>query len=352
MNLKRGNVSRRISWIVGVVVAVVLSAAAPASAGVPIGLGPHSGNYGVHTLIDNGEYAGAACSYSSVGVIQKIGIRAPIVFAFNRTSAVDTQKVGWRYHIQYSQDGNSWSNSTTSTLVKATATDKVNAHFPARTYTFDLIPLTTYFRVTIDLLWFYPDATHVDGQAKHVVGWYRIAPQIAQTWCPEQRPKTVITPPPSGHSGNYGVHTLIDNGEYPGTTCVYYNTQSNDFLRSMVVRPPIVYAVDRTSGVDTQTVGWKYTIQYTSDNTTWHPLATSTLVKATATDHTNARFGSRTYDFAPFPPYAYRVVVHILWFYPTSSVKNGSAAHLVGYYQGAGPGVSFVNPGLCGDTLG
>lgn len=347
-----GQATRRVSWIVGVVVAVILLAAAPAAAGVPIGFGPHSGNYGVHTLIDNGEYAGAACGYNSIGTIQNIGIRGPIVFGFNRTSAVDTQKVGWRYRIQDSDDGNSWSNVSTSNLVKATATDKVNAHFPARTFNFEIVPLTTYFRVTIDLFWFYPDATHVDGRANHVVEWYRIDSQIAQTWCPEQQPKTVVTLPPPGHSGNYGLHSLIDNGEYPGVTCVYNNTKDNDFLRSMVVRAPIVYAVDRTSGVDTQTVGWKYTIQYTSDNTTWHPLVTSTLVKATATDHANARFGSRTYDFGPFPSYSYRVVVHILWFYPTSSVKNGTAAHLVTYYRGGGPGVSFVTTDFCGDTLG
>jgi hypothetical protein len=333
------------------VIAVMLAASAPVSAGIIIG--PHSGHYGVHTPIDTGEYAGAICGYSNIGQLDTIKIRRPIVFAFDRTGGVDTQKVGWRFNIEYSIDGNNWSTWNTSSILTATATDKVNAHFMPRTYHLTNPVKTTYFRVTLDLYWFYPDVHHVNGQANHVIAWYQIGPQVGLgTWCPEQQPKTVVTPPPPGHSGKYGVHTLIDTIEYPGVTCRYHNAVS-DYLYKITVRPPILFGFDRTAGLDSQTVGWRYTIQYTDDNVTWHKLVTSSIVKANATDQANAAWQSRSFTFASRPNHAhYRVVVGLFWYYPTASHQNGKAVHPVIFYRGSPDGgMSFLDS-VCAISLG
>lgn len=337
-----------IAFLVGVLLLGLVGGTSPALAGP----GTHTGHYGVHTLIDNGEYAGAICGYTSA-FLDTIKIRRPIVFGKDRTGGVDTQKVGWRFNIEYSFSGTSWSHWSTSSLVVATATDKVNAHFKPRTFHLVNPVKTTYWRVTIDLYWYYPDLNHQNGHANHVVNYYQIGLQDKyQTWCPENQIKTISTPPPPNHSGNYGVHTLIDNGEYAGATCRYHST-SDDFMYKLSVRPPIVFGFDRTAALDSQTVGWRYTIQYTDDNATWHQLVASSIVKTKATDQANAPFQSRSYTFPSQPNHAhYRVVIGMFWYFPNASHQDGKAVHTVANYGIAPDGFPTVIDGVCASTTG
>jgi hypothetical protein len=340
----------RVALVVGVILLLITSASASAPASA--GSGPHSGHYGVHTPIDNAEYAGAICHYTG-GALDAIHLRRPILFAVNRTSGLDTQKVGWAFRIEYSTDGTAWTEYTNSPIVARSATDKVNAHFKSRTWHVAAFK-TNYWRAINKFYWFYPDVSHVDGVVEHIIYLYQEGQHVgAGHGCPVVQQGTTPTPPPPGHLDIYGVHSLIDDSEYPGVTCLYNNTISDDFLYKIIVRQPIVFGFDRTGGIDTQTVGWNYTIQWSGDNSTWHKLVTSATAKATGSDAANAAWQPRSYTFPARPTHPqYRVLVRMFWYHPGASTRDGLATHFVTYYRGAGKGIYPFPELACGTTLG
>jgi hypothetical protein len=313
-------------------------AAPPALAGT---VEIHSGAYGVHAAIDNTEYAGAKCQYS-LQQLDAITIRQPILFARDRTGGTDTQRVGWAFTIQYATDigGTTWADYTNSPIVAHSATDKVNAHFKPRTWHLTNAVKTPFWRVINQFFWYYPDANHESGRTFHVVYHYQVEDQVASgNGCPDLQPKTVTTPPPPGHSGIYGVHLLIDNGEYAGVTCRYGATSFK--LHTITVRQPIAFAFDRTASTDAQGLGWSYTVQW-RDAGTWHELSTSSILKVTATDAANAEWHPRTFTFSGLPTHSYyRVVVHLNWYH--AGHADGAARHLVSLYHLTGSGFSFTD---------
>jgi len=163
-----------------VAIAILLTAV-PAMAGLaPYWLGPESGHYGTHMLLDNGEYQGATCLYNSSHTLHKINIRRPIVFAFNRTSHTDTEWVGWRYVIEVNLGkvvtGNytDWTNVAVGPIHKAKATDQANALLKPTSYTFPSAPPLGAYRVSIQMFWYLPSQTALDGKALDVVMNYRV----------------------------------------------------------------------------------------------------------------------------------------------------------------------------------
>lgn len=165
--------------LMGVAMALVLTTS-PALAGLPpYWLGPESGHYGTHMLLDNGEYPGATCIYDSGHFLHKIKVRAPIVFAFDRTHGTDSETVGWRYVIEDNSGKvntstyNDWPNVAVGLTHKATATDQADAHWKGTTYTFPSAPSSgTSYRVSVQMFWFHPSRT-LDGKALDVVVNYR-----------------------------------------------------------------------------------------------------------------------------------------------------------------------------------
>ena len=161
----------------------LLLTASPTLAGLaPYWLGPESGHYGTHMLLDNSEYAGATCVYDSSHALHKINIRRPIAFAFDRTSSTDTEWVGWRYVIEDNTGKVStvayfdWPNVAVGPTHKAKATDQANAQWKPMTYTFPSTPPVGYFyRVSIQMFWYHPSQTAVDGKALDVVVNYHLA---------------------------------------------------------------------------------------------------------------------------------------------------------------------------------
>jgi hypothetical protein len=163
-----------------VAIAIVLTAA-PAMAGLPpYWLGPESGHYGTHMLLDNGEYQGATCVYNSSHALHKINIRRPIVFAFNRTSHTDTEWVGWRYVIEDNTGKVNvgtyfdWTNVAVGPIHQAKATDQANAQWKPMSYTFPSAPPLGAYRVSIQMFWYHPSQTALDGKALDVVLNYRV----------------------------------------------------------------------------------------------------------------------------------------------------------------------------------
>jgi hypothetical protein len=161
--------------------------------------------------------------------------------------------------------------------------------------------------------------------------------------------------PPQGASGNFGVHTLVDTADYPGARCVYVENPSFlQILTKIKVRPPIVFAFNRTGGRDQQTVGWLYRVWTANDPSSdvWQPLASGHVQKATATDSTNARFTNQTYDIpasvqnmSPHPYFLVQVVIR--WYYPTRTHTDGRSLILVQNYYAQTPYDDFVAHQYC-----
>jgi hypothetical protein len=129
----------------------------------------HSGVYGVHGLIDSSEDPAATCHYDSGFQLTSIVVRAPIVYARNTGPGTQTGRVGWRFRVQYSS-GLGFSNVRTTSVVKATATDKRPAGFTKRSVSFDNAPEVVY-RVRVDMYW-YDAHGHQIGKATHAPDWY------------------------------------------------------------------------------------------------------------------------------------------------------------------------------------
>jgi len=160
--------------------------------------------------------------------------------------------------------------------------------------------------------------------------------------------------PPTAHSGNYGVHTLVDTSSYPGVTCVYPDA---NHLGSFKIRAPIVFAFDRTPGVDTEHVAWKFFIDYSDDpdgSQVWHNLDSSAYFTSTATDRENAHWSNRAYHLASLDHTWYRAYIKMAWDYPTVGQLDGSAVHTPVWYRVKPVGFPYFNQteSLCGATLG
>ena len=89
------------------VVAVLLAAMPAAAQGGDPTYGPHSGNYGVHGFIDSAEWPGGLCTYDAgTGLLKKIKVWSPIVYAFDRTGGTDHQTVGIRTRVEFNPADN------------------------------------------------------------------------------------------------------------------------------------------------------------------------------------------------------------------------------------------------------
>jgi len=148
------------------VLALVLLLPMSAAADTPL---THSGVHGVHGLIDSQEDPAATCHYSSGFQLRKVVVRAPIVYARNTGPGLQAATVGWRFRVQWSS-GLGFSNAKTTSIVKASATDRRPAAFTARSVSFTNAPEIEY-RVRVDMFW-YDAQGHQIGKATHAPDWY------------------------------------------------------------------------------------------------------------------------------------------------------------------------------------
>jgi hypothetical protein len=309
------------------------------------------------------------------------------VFGADRSGGTDTQTVGWRYRIEYIDQMTAggfanWPDLYVSDIRKATASDLHNAHFNPRTFTFGSgVGNHAFYRVSIEMLWYYPSSNNQDGKAVHLPNYYLetnfSSRYVAATdfGCPPnyQPPLEAssraassaaagsVDPAISGdptygpHTGNYGVHILLDSNEYPGANCIY---GTDHLLKKITFRRPIVFGADRSGGVDTQWVGWRPTIEYydgTPPNfySNWPDLHVGSLTKKQATDAYNAQWLPSAYQFGSFDVSQhdyYRVSHTMLWYYPSSTHQDGKAVHTPFWYTysfGDGMKGHSANPNGC-----
>ena len=140
--------------------------------------------------------------------------------------------------------------------------------------------------------------------------------------------------PPTGMTGKFGVFGAVDTVDYAGARCVYAD-EGFQVLTRIKVRPPIMYARDRTHHTDTQTVGWVFSVWTAHDVTsdTWDEVYESDVQIATATDAHNARFSTRGWKVVPDvnTTTSYLVRMSMLW-YPTAYIGSGNVSLLLRHY--------------------
>src|SRR3954470_19195243 len=77
---------------------------------------------------------------------------------------------------------------------------------------------------------------------------------------------TALADRPVGHSGQTGAHSLTDSDETAGARC-RYDGDSN--LDRVLVRPPTMFARDRSAARDQQWVGWRVELRYRPLSGSW-----------------------------------------------------------------------------------
>ena len=142
-------------------------------------------------------------------------------------------------------------------------------------------------------------------------------------------PSSAAADTPVAHWGSYGPHYLTDTVEYPGVSCHFNENYTLDRVR---VRPPVIYAKDRGPGTDSQWVGWQVIVRGRAyDETAWHTVSVSSIVKAKASDNQAASFKVRN---VPVFHLEVKVAIKMIWYKPGSSTTiAGWARHRVDNYQ-------------------
>ncbi len=161
--------------------------------------------------------------------------------------------------------------------------------------------------------------------------------------------------PTAASSGVVGRWSLIDTSDYPGATCVFHNFNPQDNLFRIRVRAPVIYAINSTPGRDTETVGWRWIIQSSTDSgQTWPVVAKGPIAKAFATDTYNAQWKSLTSTWnlpSNSVAGAFRVQVVAFWYTKTGATRSTDRQLVLHYVDRYGGQDHELNT-FCGDTLG
>jgi hypothetical protein len=144
-------------------------------------------------------------------------------------------------------------------------------------------------------------------------------------------------------SGTTGAYKFTDSSGSPGTTCNYTGGYPNHYLLSFGVRAPSVKWPTSDSSASGR-VDWWLVIQHYSGG--WSTVKTTTHKTATATKTAAAPFAKWTLKYAAPNADAYRLVAHLAWYTPDSTVL-GAVTHPVAHYRGVYPGWSNDTAGSC-----
>jgi hypothetical protein len=152
-------------------VAGTLVVAAPAAADSPTG---GYGQVGVHALVDTDEYPGARCVYDNSSALGAVVVRAPVVYARNRSAGRDRQRVAWQILLQRrmgSSDG--FEVVARSAIQSAPAWDDRSAAFQRMRLGYDGSASEEY-RVIVRMVWYVPGSDTIAGVHRHAVDLYRL----------------------------------------------------------------------------------------------------------------------------------------------------------------------------------
>jgi len=325
------SIRRGIGILTCVVVASLAGAAVPVLAATPSPVDEPP--VGRHVLIDEQEFPGADCRTSS-GDLQSIRVRRPVMYARNRTDGVDHQTVGWRWQLR---DG-SFALVDQGPIEQTDATDRRPAAFLNQNVDMAGRPDGPWF-ISIRMFWYKPGSSSViQGKARHFVRTYGLNNQsVFGTDSGCVGGIAIVLPPPPGHSGDFGIHVLLDDGHATPVICTYGGGSTG--LVKVQVRQPIMLAFNSGPGTQSQDVRWRFVVEATDEfvpdkDTVWIQLSPGVpFVNANASERRPAGFGarSRPITVSERGHANYRVQVVMNWLRSNGSV-DGSAVHTAARY--------------------
>ncbi len=155
------------------------------------------------------------------------------------------------------------------------------------------------------------------------------------------------------HSGNYGRHWVLDmydqSTEYAAVACRYDHSLK---LRSLSIRPPVVFADDRTSHLDHQHVAWRAVVEYSTTPATepWSELGRTHLETRSTTDEQAASFHGAVFSVpgGALPSDSVVRVTYRMWWYSASTGDiDGRASDGVYWLRIRTPFGSSLTDGWC-----
>ncbi len=166
------------TWIAVLVCGVLLFAGVPvAQADFELG---HEGLTGRHRLADMYDSPGAVCDIvlpgnDSLGETW-LRVNPPIMFAINRTDAVDEQQVGWRATVSALNEGTGvWRVVRRSAMTRTMATDKLASYFNGQGWLAGFPLARATYSVSVEMVWYAPDdPRRIEGRATHAVEHFSI----------------------------------------------------------------------------------------------------------------------------------------------------------------------------------
>ncbi len=140
-----------------------------------------------------------------------------------------------------------------------------------------------------------------------------------------------------GHDGLVGRHRLADMYDSPGAVCDIVlpgrDSLGETWLR---VNPPIMFAINRSGGVDEQQIGWRATVSTLNEDTgAWRVVRRSAMTRAMATDQLASYFNGQGW-LAGFPltRETYSVSVEMVWYDPDDPRRiEGRATHAIEHFM-------------------
>lgn len=150
------------------------------------------------------------------------------------------------------------------------------------------------------------------------------------------RPATVHADVELGHTGETGRHRLADIYDSPGAVCDIVQPGPDSLGETWLrVNPPIVFARDRTDGIDEQWVGWRATVSALDERSgAWRVVRRSEIARDLAADNLASYFEGQGWLGAfPLSRATYSVNVEMIWYDPDNAERvEGRAVHAIEYF--------------------
>lgn len=141
---------------------------------------------------------------------------------------------------------------------------------------------------------------------------------------------------PISSSGSVGAHHLADTNVHRGVKCLYQEGggSGEEVLHQLTVKPPVIFAVDKTGGRDKQLVGWRALIQRRNHGAaSFVTITTGALHTAFAWDDTAASLSTRTYSVTSQFGADFRVRIAMFWYAANGITVTGQATSEVDWYR-------------------
>jgi hypothetical protein len=172
-------------------------------------------------------------------------------------------------------------------------------------------------------------------QCRRIVAPARLTPLVLSILLLAQSP-AALADIELGHEGEVGRNRLADMYDSPGAVCDIVlpgrDSLGETWLR---VNPPVMFARNRTTGVDEQMVGWNATVSALNEETgAWRVVRRSETARELASDDLASYFNGQGW-LAEFPlsRATYAVSVEMLWYDPGDSHHvEGRATHAIEHF--------------------